>query len=52
MVYIFILELGKWNIVGNWLECNGMLIIVKGKIIVIWDWIDWFFMVIKLIFFI
>ena len=50
MAHTFILESGKWNIAGNWLERNGMLITVKGKTIVTWDRSDWFSMVTKLIF--
>lgn len=50
MAHTFILESGKWNIAGNWLERNGMLITVKGKTIVTWDRTDWFSMVTKLIF--
>ena len=50
MAHTFILESGKWNIAGNWLERNGMLITVKGKTIVTWERTDWFSMVTKLIF--
>lgn len=50
MAHTFLLESGQWTIEGNWLQRNGMLIIVKGKTIVTWNRTDWFQMVTKLVF--
>ena len=50
MAHTFLLEAGRWTLQGNWLERNGMLIPVKGKILVAWNRDNWYTMVTKLIF--
>jgi hypothetical protein len=46
----FLLEAGKWNLEGTWLERNEMPIPVKGKTLIAWTDDTWFTMVTKLIF--
>lgn len=49
MAHTFLLESGRWTLQGNWLERNGMPIIVKGKTLVAWRE-NWFTMVTQLMF--
>jgi hypothetical protein len=44
------MEPGRWILQGNWLERNGLPVVVKGKTLVAWSRDDWFTMVTKLIF--
>ena len=48
--HTFLLESGRWLLQGNWLDRDGVLITVKGKILVVWSRDDWYTMVTKLIF--
>lgn len=50
MTHSFLMEAGRWNLRGNWLERNENPITVKGKTIVAWTQENWFSMVTKLIF--
>lgn len=50
MTHTFLVEVGRWTLQGNWLERDGMPILVKGFILVAWTQDDWFTMVTKLIF--
>jgi hypothetical protein len=44
------MEPGRWILQGNWLERNGLPVVVKGRTLVAWSRDDWFTMVTKLIF--
>jgi len=48
--HTFLLEPGRWNLQGSWLERNGMPIGVKGQTLVAWSKDNWFTMATKLIF--
>lgn len=50
MEHTFLLEPGRWKIQGNWLERDGMPIVLKGRLIVAWSQENWYTMVTKLIF--
>lgn len=50
MAHTFLMEAGRWTLQGNWLERNGMPVIVKGKTLVAWNRDNWFTMVTKLVF--
>lgn len=50
MAHSFLLEAGRWNIDGYWLERNAMPIPVKGRTIIAWSQENWFTMVTKLVF--
>lgn len=50
LTHSFLIEAGRWNIEGNWLERDAMPIPVKGRTIVAWSQDNWFTMVTKLIF--
>lgn len=50
MAHTFLIQPGRWTLQGNWLERNGLPIIVKGKTLVAWSRDDWFTLVTKLIF--
>lgn len=50
MTHTFLMEAGRWTLQGNWLERDGMPIVVKGKTLVGWGRDDWFTMVTKLVF--
>lgn len=50
MTHTFLMEAGRWNIEGFWLERNEMPVPVKGRTIVAWSQEDWFTMVTKLVF--
>lgn len=50
MSHTFLMEPGRWILQGNWLERNGLPVVVKGKTLVAWSRDDWFTMVTKLIF--
>ncbi|MEO0490506.1 MAG: hypothetical protein AAFZ49_13250, partial [Cyanobacteria bacterium J06659_2] len=43
-------EAGRWVLNGNWLDRNGMLTPVKGRILVAWSRDDWYTQVTKLVF--
>lgn len=49
MAHTFLLEAGRWNLEGHWLERSGELATVKGRTIVAWK-DNWYSMVTKLIF--
>lgn len=49
MAHAFLLESGSWNLTGNWIEREGLVVPLKGKTIVSWGKDDWFAMVTKLI---
>jgi len=44
------MEAGRWTLQGNWLERDGMPILVKGKTLVGWSRDNWYTMVTKLVF--
>lgn len=44
------MEAGHWTLQGNWLERDGLPIVVKGKTQVAWSRDDWFTIVTKLTF--
>ena len=48
--HTFLLESGRWLLQGNWLDRDGVLVTVKGKILVVWSRDDWYTMVTKLTF--
>jgi hypothetical protein len=48
--HTFLMQPGRWILEGNWLERNGMPIVVKGKTLIAWNQENWFTMVTKLIF--
>jgi hypothetical protein len=48
--HTFLMQSGRWTLQGNWLERNGLPVIVKGKTLVGWSRDDWFTMVTKLVF--
>ncbi|MGL5032424.1 MAG: hypothetical protein ACRC6M_01320 [Microcystaceae cyanobacterium] len=50
MTHTFLMEAGRWNLEGFWLERNQMPVPVKGRTIVAWSQEDWFTMVTKLVF--
>ncbi len=50
MAHTFLLEPGRWILEGNWLERDGMPIIVKGRTLVAWNREDWFTMITKFVF--
>ncbi|MEL6322236.1 MAG: hypothetical protein AAFQ57_16570, partial [Cyanobacteria bacterium J06626_14] len=50
MAHTFLLEAGRWVLNGNWLDRNGMLTPVKGRILVAWSRDDWYTQVTKLVF--
>ncbi len=50
MGHTFLMEPGRWTLQGNWLETEGMPIMVKGRTIVAWGQDNWFTMVTKLVF--
>ncbi|HIK33146.1 MAG TPA: hypothetical protein IGS17_17075 [Oscillatoriales cyanobacterium M59_W2019_021] len=50
MAHTFLVEAGRWNLEGNWLERDRPPIVVKGRMIVAWGQDDWYSMVTKLIF--
>ncbi|MEB3335898.1 MAG: hypothetical protein VKJ46_00425 [Leptolyngbyaceae bacterium] len=50
MAHTFLIEVGRWNLQGSWLDRDKMPILVKGKTLVGWSRDDWFTMVTKLIF--
>lgn len=50
MAHTFLLEAGRWNIEGTWLERNGLPIAVKGKSLIGWSRDNWYTLVMKLIF--
>ena len=50
MTHTFLMEAGRWNIEGHWLERNEMPMTVKGRTIIAWNQEDWFTMVTKLVF--
>ncbi|HTL88897.1 MAG TPA: hypothetical protein VL134_05810 [Leptolyngbya sp.] len=50
MNHTFLMEPGRWTLQGNWLERDGLPIVVKGKILVAWNRDDWFTMITKLTF--
>lgn len=50
MAHTFLVEAGRWNLEGNWLERDRAPIAVKGRTIVAWGQDDWYSMVNKLIF--
>lgn len=50
MSHTFLVEAGRWTLQGNWLDREGLLMPVKGKILVAWSRDDWFTMVLKLMF--
>lgn len=50
MTHTFLMEAGRWNLQGNWLERNDMPISVRGRTLVGWSRDNWFTMVTKLVF--
>ncbi|NEP01876.1 MAG: hypothetical protein F6K58_25115 [Symploca sp. SIO2E9] len=50
MAHTFLMESGRWALQGNWIERNGMPVLVKGKTIVDWGQESWFTIVTKLVF--
>jgi len=50
VAHTFLMEAGRWNLQGNWLERDGMPVGVKGKTLIAWSRDDWFTMVTKLVF--
>ena len=50
MSHRFLVEAGRWTIEGNWLERDGLPVLVKGKILIAWSRDNWFTMVTKLVF--
>lgn len=50
MNHTFLMEAGRWTLQGNWLERDGLPIVVKGKTLVAWSRDDWFTIVTKLTF--
>ncbi|MBD2315133.1 hypothetical protein H6G20_26045 [Desertifilum sp. FACHB-1129] len=50
MAHTFLMEAGRWTLHGNWLERDGLPIMVKGKTLVGWARDDWFTMVTRLVF--
>jgi len=49
MTHSFLLEPGRWLLNGNWMEKNGTIMPVQGKILITWK-DDWFTMATKLLF--
>jgi hypothetical protein len=50
VAHSFLMEAGRWNIEGSWLERDREPILVKGKTIVAWNQENWFVIVTKLVF--
>jgi hypothetical protein len=50
VAHTFLMEAGRWTLQGNWLERDGMPILVKGKTLVGWSRDNWYTMVTKLVF--
>ena len=50
MAHTFLMEAGRWTLQGNWLERDGMPILVKGRTLVGWSRDNWYTMVTKLVF--
>ncbi len=50
VAHSFLLEPGRWTILGSWLERNAMPVTVKGMTLVAWNRDNWFTMATKLIF--
>jgi hypothetical protein len=50
VTHTFLVETGRWNLEGHWLDQSQKSILVRGKTIVAWGQDDWYSMVTKLIF--
>ncbi len=50
MSHTFLLEPGRWNLAGNYIERKSEPVKVNGRILVTWTKDDWFQMAIKLTF--
>lgn len=50
MEHTFLLDGGRWNLKGNWLDRDGPPTSIHGKALVAWSQDNWFTMVSKLIF--
>ncbi len=50
MAHSFLLEAGRWNIEGHWLERNEISLAVKGRTLIAWNQENWFTIVTKLVF--
>jgi hypothetical protein len=50
VTHTFLLEAGRWTLVGHWMEQNQAPVTIKGKTLVAWSQDSWFSMVTKLIF--
>lgn len=48
MTHTFLMDAGRWNLEGYWLERDGIPIPIKGKTLVGWSRDDWFTVVTKL----
>ncbi|WP_199320167.1 hypothetical protein [Leptolyngbya sp. FACHB-261] len=44
------MQSGRWSLEGNWLERDGMPLLVRGRTLVVWSRDAWFSMVTKLVF--
>jgi hypothetical protein len=49
-MHTFLMEAGRWQLQGNWLERHQEIISVKGQVLVAWSQDNWFTMVTKLVF--
>lgn len=50
MTHRFLMEAGKWNLEGTWIEKDESPIFVKGRTLIAWSADNWFTMVTKLVF--
>jgi hypothetical protein len=49
-LHTFLLEPGRWKMLGSWLERNEMPISFRGLTLVVWNQDNWFSMATKLVF--
>lgn len=50
MPHSFLMEAGKWNLEGHWIDKDELPITVKGRTLIAWSADNWFTMVTKLVF--
>jgi hypothetical protein len=48
VAHTFLLEAGRWVLNGSWIDRDGLLTPVKGRILVAWNRDDWYTQVTKL----
>ncbi|WP_245915855.1 hypothetical protein [Merismopedia glauca] len=49
-MHTFLMEAGRWQLRGNWLERHQETVGIKGQVLVAWSQDNWFTMVTKLVF--